>query len=192
MEALNLALFHTIAAGFQPHPLLLPIASAIALYSSWLAAGLLAAAAWQRPSQRIWLMAALAAGAAAATLAHLIAAALHFPRPFALGLSPAYIEHGARAGLPSTHASVMFAIAFALLLRPRLRDIGLAMAAVALLTGWARVYVGVHFPLDVAAGALLGAVLAGALALLQRLAWRPSPASPAKPAAPGTSAGAGS
>ena len=179
METLNLALFHAIAAGFQPHPLLLPIASALALYASWLAAGLLAAAAWRRPSQRAWLAAALAAGAAAAMLAHLIAAALHLPRPFALGLSPVYIEHGMRGGLPSTHASVMFTIAFTLALRPRLRDLGLAMAAIALLTGWARIYVGVHFPLDVAAGALLGAVLAGAVALLRRLARQLRPAASA-------------
>src|SRR5690606_7355005 len=72
-----------------------------------------------------------------------------------LGLSPAYIAHGARGSLPSAHASVMFAIALVLLLRPSLRDLGVAMALAAVLTGWARVYVGIHFPFDIVAGLLL-------------------------------------
>ncbi|MDB5731656.1 MAG: phosphoesterase PA-phosphatase related [Variovorax sp.] len=189
MASLNLALFHAIAAGFAPHPLALQIASAIALGSSWLGAAVLAWAAWRRPTQRLWILAALAVAVAAGMLAHTIAAALHFPRPFALGLSPAYIEHGGRAGLPSTHASVMFTIAFMLLARRGLRDVGLAMAAIALLTGWARIYVGVHFPLDVAAGALLGAFLAGAMVSWQLLARRLHP--PAEqPAGHGASADA--
>jgi len=56
----------------------------------------------------------------------------------------------------------MFTVAFMLIADRRLRAIGLAVLAMAVATAWARVYVGVHFPMDVASGALLGACIAGA------------------------------
>jgi undecaprenyl-diphosphatase len=80
--------------------------------------------------------------------------------------------------MPSTHASVMFTVALCFLYRPRLRAIGWLLVGLALMTGWARVYVGVHFPLDVAAGLGLGAALATGLALashwMQRIQAPPS------------------
>ena len=51
--------------------------------------------AWRQPSQRGYLMAVLGFATLAAVLAYSIAAALNLPRPFMLGLSPAYIAHGA-------------------------------------------------------------------------------------------------
>lgn len=163
MQALNLALFEAIGAGFSPHPLLLQLAAGIATGSSWLCVALLGWTALRRPPERFYLIAALLAAAAASLLAKELAGAIGMPRPFAVGLSPEHIAHGARAGLPSTHASVMFTTAFVLMLHRPLRDMGWAMAGIAVVTSWARVYVGVHFPFDIVAGALLGAVLAGAL-----------------------------
>ncbi|MBT2304886.1 phosphatase PAP2 family protein [Variovorax paradoxus] len=115
------------------------------------------------------MVAVLAASAVAAVLAHWLAAAINLPRPFVLGLSPAYIPHGARGSLPSAHASVMFTIALAFLLRPGLRGLGVAAAALAVATGWARIYVGIHFPIDIAAGLLLAAAVAGVFAAIYRL-----------------------
>jgi undecaprenyl-diphosphatase len=71
------------------------------------------------------------------------------------------------AGLsfPSGHAIVVFGIA--VLLAPYLRGPWrLAAFALALLTCLARVYLGAHNPLDVAAGAGLGLLLGGLLTLL--------------------------
>ena len=62
----------------------------------------------------------------------------------------------------------MFTLAFAFLYRPALRKAGVGLLALALITGWARVYVGAHFPSDVLAGVLLALSLASARALLQR------------------------
>lgn len=179
MHSLNLALFEALAAGFSPpSALLLQLASAIALWSSWACAAVLAWVAWRRAPERGQLLTVLAAGGAASLIAHEIAASIGMPRPFMVGLSPAHVPHGLRAGLPSTHASVMFTMAFTLLWRRSLRDVGLFLLAVAVATGWARIHVGVHFPFDIAAGALLGAGIAFALCSARVLAARLAPRIP--------------
>jgi undecaprenyl-diphosphatase len=67
---------------------------------------------------------------------------------------------------PSGHAATSFAgatiLSFAF---PRLAPILLVLAAA---VGFARVYVGVHYPLDILGGALLGAAIAAAARYLVR------------------------
>jgi membrane-associated phospholipid phosphatase len=162
MATWNLALFDLIAGGNQPDSLVLRVASLLAEGSTWLCAALILAAVWMQPAVRARIALVLVVAALASLVSRELAAAIGAPRPFMVGLSPEHISHGARAGLPSTHASVMFTVAFMLIADRRLRAIGLAVLAMALATAWARVYVGVHFPVDVAAGALLGACFAGA------------------------------
>jgi undecaprenyl-diphosphatase len=169
MNTLNLALFQWMAAGSQPTPWVLAAASAAALWGAWLCAAILGVALWRQRPERAYLCVVAAAAGLASLLAHAIALQLDVPRPFVLGLAPAYIAHAGRGSLPSTHATVMFMVALAFLLRPGLRHLGLPLLAVAAVTGWARVYVGVHFPLDIAAGLLLGAAIAGALAASRRV-----------------------
>jgi membrane-associated phospholipid phosphatase len=162
MNTWNLKLFELIAGGHRPDSVLLPIASLLAEGSTWLCAALILAAVWMQPAVRARIALVLAVAALASLVSRELATAIGAPRPFMMGLSPEHISHGARAGLPSTHASVMFTVAFMLVADLRLRAIGLAVLAMAVATAWARVYVGVHFPVDVAAGALLGACFAGA------------------------------
>jgi undecaprenyl-diphosphatase len=68
--------------------------------------------------------------------------------------------------LPSGHAATSFAGATLLaFVVPRLTVPFLALAAA---IAWSRVYVGVHYPSDIVAGAALGAAIAlGATALLR-------------------------
>ena len=74
------------------------------------------------------------------------------------------------ASFPSGHATTTFACAVALaVLVPKLRWPALAVAGT---VGVARVYLGVHYGLDVLAGAALGSLIGIAIALLVRRALR--------------------
>ena len=168
MDALNLQLFQWIAGGHAPNGTLLWLATQLALGASWLSVALMAWAGWRQPADRAYFVAACLLAAGAGMLAHSLSAGLNMPRPFMLGLSPSWLGHGNRGSLPSAHATVMFTVALCFLWRPRLRSIGWVVAALAVLTGWARIYVGVHFPLDVVAGLLLAGLLAGSLAFADR------------------------
>ncbi len=90
---------------------------------------------------------------------------------------------------PSSHAATSGAIATAVLARHPL--VGAGIAAFALVVGYSRVYAGLHYPGDVGAGYLVGALVALALlAARRRLTERmpgagPPPPSPQAPLPPG-------
>lgn len=92
-------------------------------------------------------------------------------RPPLDGAATALVALPGDASLPSGHATSAFAAAGVVaLLHPRLRAPALVLAALVALS---RVYLGVHFPSDVAAGALLGLALAAVVVLgARRLAAR--------------------
>jgi len=110
------------------------------------------------------VLAVLAAGASlvvAAVLAHVV----DRPRPFvAHPQIHAFLSHAADPGFPSDHATAAFAIAVVLVLRLGLRWLPVLVAAAALAVS--RVLVGVHYPADVLAGALLGTAAAVAVCVL--------------------------
>jgi undecaprenyl-diphosphatase len=90
------------------------------------------------------------------------------PRPFAAHPRAihAFLAHAPDPGFPSDHATAAFAIAAVLLLVLGLRTLPVLVAAVALAVS--RVLIGIHYPGDVIAGALLG----GAAAIVVVLAAR--------------------
>ena len=89
-------------------------------------------------------------------------------RPSAGGDWTALIATPSSASFPSGHASTAFAAAAAIaLLRPSLRVPAFALAA---LVAASRVVLGVHYPLDVIAGALIGVAVGSLVAILVRRA----------------------
>jgi undecaprenyl-diphosphatase len=122
----------------------------------------------------------------AAWLAHFIAASLNLQRPFALGLSPMYIPHSTRGSFPSAHATVMFTAALLIMLRPPLRGAGAVLTFIAACMGWARIYAGIHFPMDIAAGLLFASMLSLAVHALWVL-YRAEPPSVRRPRGNGPS-----
>ena len=81
----------------------------------------------------------------------------YHPRPF-LVLQNVHqlLEHDTESSFPSGHASFYFAIATAVYLYNK--KAGYTYFVLAALMGFARVFVGVHWPLDIIAGAGLGIV----------------------------------
>lgn len=126
----------------------------------WLAAGLAGAGA-DPARRRAWLRAtALVAGAHLASSA--VKRVVRRPRPVPRGTAPLVRAPG-RHGFPSSHASssAAAAVAFgALLPRGRLAPAAALVAPLAAAVCVSRVVAGVHYPTDVACGALLGGTLA--------------------------------
>lgn len=80
------------------------------------------------------------------------------PRPFSVQEVNLLFYRPSDSSLPSNAAAV--GIAFAGMAWRRHRRVALVMGVLAGLWGFARVYCGVHYPLDVVAGGLIGAVSA--------------------------------
>ncbi|MET0558658.1 MAG: phosphatase PAP2 family protein [Solirubrobacterales bacterium] len=148
-------------------PLLFFVNVSEALFIATLALVFLAAtgarnAAWRRTA----VAATLSAGAALA-VAKVISELVDRARPFVVDSGGVHLfsGHVADPGFPSDHATASFAIAMAIFLRHRRWGAVALLAAAVLSVG--RVALGVHFPSDVLAGAVLGATAAVIL-------WAPS------------------
>jgi undecaprenyl-diphosphatase len=113
---------------------------------------------------------ALAASGASLLVAALVAHLVARPRPFvAHPQIHAFLAHAPDPGFPSDHATAAFAIAVTLLLRFGARALPVLIAAVALAVS--RVLIGVHYPGDVIAGALIGTLAAIAVHAIVAGRW---------------------
>jgi undecaprenyl-diphosphatase len=97
----------------------------------------------------------------------LIAIVWQHPRPFMIGLGRTLIPHAPDSSFPSDHMVVFCSVGLVLLLGGELR-LGSATWIAGLLVAWARIFLGVHFPLD-----MLGSVMvAAACCVIVAPAWR--------------------
>ncbi|AXT45964.1 MULTISPECIES: phosphatase PAP2 family protein [Chromobacterium] len=78
------------------------------------------------------------------------------PRPFVIGLGHLWTDHAPDFSFPSNHMTILTCIGLTLLFAGMLK-LGVAILALGIAVAWARVFVGVHFPLD-----MLGALAAAA------------------------------
>ncbi|CAE6744056.1 phosphatase PAP2 family protein [Paraburkholderia haematera] len=82
------------------------------------------------------------------------------PRPFVMGIGHTFLEHAPDSSFPSDHGTIFACIALSLLLGG-VRRYGIPILLSGLAVAWARVFVGVHFPLD-----MVGAVAMACVAYL--------------------------
>ncbi|QDQ87745.1 undecaprenyl-diphosphatase [Alcaligenaceae bacterium SJ-26] len=158
-------LFQAIKAAPATPPTLLWLAIAIAKIPIYLIpAGMVALWLRNAPRDRELALRTFVALALTITSSFLIGEIWMRPRPFLDGLGPAWMPHRDSPSFPSNHASIMMASAFCLWYAGR-RATALAWGWVTLFVSLARIYLGVHYPLDIVAGWLLGAATA-------TIAWR--------------------
>jgi undecaprenyl-diphosphatase len=137
----------------------------------WILIAVLASLYWRRPAIVLYVtLADLLAGVFSALLRYAIGRErppLRFPEPHPLVHVPG------NPSFPSGHAATSFACAATLAWLTPLSPV--ALYALAGLIAFSRVYVGVHYPLDVIGGAALGLGVATALRLLVEARPRSNP-----------------
>lgn len=96
-----------------------------------------------------------------------IAGALYYdPRPFVAGHFVPLIAHVADNGFPSDH--VLLTGALAMIVWFYNKKLGVVLWAIALLIGWARVYVGIHHVTDIIGSIVIVLAVGSAYALLEK------------------------
>lgn len=156
----NVDLFaHMHATAASPH-LLVAVAIVLAQWPLYAALGV---AAWQCWRHRDGTGAAqiVVAWLVANRIEALIGAVAFHARPFAAGFGPAFMAHAADNSMPSSHVALGSVLAIVLALHRR-RFSSALVAALTVAMAWARVYVGIHWPADMA-GALLTAAVSVAV-----------------------------
>jgi undecaprenyl-diphosphatase len=161
MEHLNYALFSLINAPADPSQSMLWLALLFGVYAVY-AVPLFVLAGWLRgcdDTRKVMLM-AVASAAFGLVISNIIGQLWPHPRPFVIALGHTLMPHDADASFPSDHLTFLWSVAFSLMLhRPR----WIASIAFVLLgfpVAWARIYLGVHYPLDMVGAALVASASA--------------------------------
>ena len=82
----------------------------------------------------------------------------YHPRPFVMEVGRTLIYHAPNGSFPSDHMLIFSTIAFSYLFSAQ-RKLGIFLLIMAWLVAWSRVYLGVHFPLDMLGAFLLAFAL---------------------------------
>jgi len=166
IEALNRTLFLQINGGASTPPWLVDTAYVIAEWLIYLLPALMLALwLWGGHDRRRLAAKTLLVTLLALGINQIIALFWMHPRPFMIGLGHAWLEHVPDSSFPSDHGTVFAAVGLALMLGGAAR-----LAAVVLGTGlavaWARIFLGVHYPIDMVGAVVVSAVACGVIGVL--------------------------
>ena len=163
MNSLNQYIFLLLNADAQASAFSIWLGRTLAEWPVFIAL-LLVALAWYRQTDRkLFAQRAVVTTALAMGMALAIRYTYYNPRPFVLGLGRMLIEHDATTSFPSFHATFLFSLALPLFMQRGARGTAFAIVLLGLGIAWARIFVGVHYPLDMA-GAFITAAIATAIA----------------------------
>lgn len=181
MQGIDAALFELVNAGPSVPAWSLHFAS---FASDFLPALLALALAIGALFDRRWrhaFITAMVSVLAVWLLVQAIRGVFPMPRPAYYDLGIQWVPQGIRPGFPSLHAAGAFTAAFSLWCLPWRLPM-LAALAVAATVAWSRLYLGLHFPSDVVAAAMLGALVSilveRGIRLIPRVRTSPAPERP--------------
>lgn len=118
-------------------------------------------------SQRVLVLKTGIALVYAMTIASCLGMLFPHPRPFAIGFGHQFLAHSPDDSFPSDHGTAIFTFALAFFCWHR-RWSGIVLFALGSAIAWSRVYLGVHWPLDMLGGLLVG----GLGCLFSQMAWQ--------------------
>jgi undecaprenyl-diphosphatase len=161
MQELNETLFLLLNASDHPSSIVMTLAILFAEYVIWLVP-LTLFIGWLRGSDltRKLMLEATTSGFAGLMIAQVIGLVWQHPRPFMIGLGHTLIPHVADSSFPSDHLTLLWAVSFSFLIHRKPRMVGVFLALLGVPMAWARIYLGVHFPLDMLGSALVAGISA--------------------------------
>lgn len=89
----------------------------------------------------------------------------YHPRPFVEGIGNTYLLHNPDSSFPSDHMTIMWTIGLCFLMNSKSYLWGIVILVMSLLTGWSRIFLGIHYPFDI-----LGSIVISTLCTLT-LQW---------------------
>lgn len=136
-----------VFAKYLPHFLLLLFLLFIFLHKSW------------RKRLFIFLYTAIGLIVSNGVIVKIVRALYDKPRPFDVMEISTLLDHSSGFSFPSGHASFLFALAFIVYLFNK--KWGWWFIGFAVLNGLARIFVGIHWPLDILGGIAVGGISSG-------------------------------
>jgi undecaprenyl-diphosphatase len=166
VEALNLRWFYLLNAGPNLDGWPLSLATIAAEHLIYIVPPVLAGGwLWGSNDTRSAVLTAALVGALALGLNYSIALLWFHPRPFMAHVGHDFLAHAPDSSFPSDHVTLMWSVGMVMASRGVTRYVGALILGLAVVTAWARIYLGVHYPLD-----MIGAVT---VATAMFLAFRP-------------------
>ena len=162
IEQLNLALFHLINQYAGLNPVIdtlaifaakyMPVVVILALAILWVT---------KRNNTRDVILYGIYAAIIGLVINYIIGLVYFHPRPFMIGLGTQLFQYPAETSFPSDHTTFMVSIALMFLYFKETRVYGVILLILGLIGGFARVFSGVHFPLDI-----LGSIMVSIISTL--------------------------
>ena len=173
MPGWNQQLFLSLNVSAHPNALIVQFVSAFASSPAFVVPLLMIALwIWGEPSKRGALL-AVTGGVLVGLGVNQALGALYFePRPFMIGLGRTVLAHPPDNSFPSDHATFIWSLGAGVIATRSARWWAAAICLYGAAVAWSRVYLGLHFPVDMIASMAVAIVSGGVARLGQPLATR--------------------